>query len=707
MSTYEFLYLQTDMEHIAMAEVERLEKAKRMGRAWQCLRCYHREQKRTVDRKGRIEDHIMKVHLALEEVPYYCRLCLFRCQRQEQLRSHVTAHKRHVEMAAKRNITDHESCLVFNAKPHIIGPMDYVALSAEDSLAHFLSNQVTGGASATPRAVDQEVPLVQLTEEQLAQVLQPVDAAQLVTLVQPEEVQSVTAAQSEDTAQIPLVSPVGVQTAPLVNQAEADQVVTVAIPAASQMPVTQPVNEAQMMPVGNQQEAGQGVTATLPAGTQVPVTQPVGAVQMAVQGQHMYAANQIQMQSMTPQPSIQSWGSVPVPTGALQPTTMLAQDVQRFPGLSEVLNTIIGTQKMLLATCEQRTMASQNMYHQGLSNLNAAVAAVGPSSIASHLIQMPAQAPPSTVTEISSKADVAPVKDQSGSTPVSIPGSDPKDRTPLDLSASGPNKFTLKEISERPLDLTVKPCSVSAKKNSKEEVPAPKEKDQQKEKEPEEVVQENSSEKSDSETEEESSEDVMGQLLPNEDMTINSPVKRKRTISEMPDRERKQPKKEETEKTVKETKYDLPVDVQDLSARTLVTVVDTFRVAMENNVRAVKETNDLLRENMMLTAKMIDTMTRLQRSMEEQVKGEGKHDEWTRDDGGKREMERSRESWREGQRRQDDRRAEDRRPEERRREDLRRVIERHDRDGRRRGDGERQREKENEVLKSVENKNRR
>ena len=663
MSTYEFLYLQTDMEHTAMAEVERLEKAKRMERAWQCLRCYHREQKRTVDRKGRIEDHIMKVHLALEEVPYYCRLCLFRCQRQEQLSSHVTAHKRHVEMAAKRNITDHESCLVFNAKPHIIGPMDYVALSAEDSLAHFLGIQATGGASANLRTVDQEVPLVQLTEEQLAQVLQPVDAAQQVTLVQPEEVQSVTAAQSEDTAQIPLVSPVGVQTAPLVNQ----------------------------------QEAGQALTVALPAGAQVPVTQPVGAVQMAVQGQHMYAANQIQMQSMIPQPSNQTWGSVPVQTGALQPTTMLAQEVQRFPGLNEVLNTIIGTQRLLLATCEQRTMA----------NLNAAVAAVGPSSTARHLIQMPPQAPPSTVTEISSKADVAPVKDQSGSTPVSIPDSDPKDRTPLDLSASGPNKFTLKEISERPLDLTVKPCSVSAKKNSKEEVPAPKGKDQQKEKEPEEVVQENSSEKSDSETEEESSEDVIGQLLPNEDMTINSPVKRKRTISEMPERERKQPRKETTDMAKEEGKIILPVDVNALSTRTLVTVVDTFRVTMENNVRAVKETNDLLRENMMLTAKMIDTMTRLQRSMEEQVKGEGKHDEWTRDDGGKREMERSRESWREGQRRQDDRRAEDRRPEERRREDLRRVIERHDRDGRRRGDGERQREKENEVLKSVENKNRR
>ena len=52
------------------------------------------------------------------------------------------------------------------------------------------------------------------------------------------------------------------------------------------------------------------------------------------------------------------------------------------------------------------------------------------------------------------------------------------------------------------------------------------------------MVREDKSEKADSETEDENSEDVMGQLLPDEDMIINSPLKRKRTISEMPERER-------------------------------------------------------------------------------------------------------------------------------------------------------------------------
>ena len=87
---------------------------------------------------------------------------------QEQLKKHVTVDKGHVEMEAKN---DHESCLVSNATPHVMGPMDYVASSAEASLAHFLDTPVNGKPSATPGEVDQEVSSVQLTEERLVEVL--------------------------------------------------------------------------------------------------------------------------------------------------------------------------------------------------------------------------------------------------------------------------------------------------------------------------------------------------------------------------------------------------------------------------------------------------------------------------------------------------------------------------------------------------------
>ena len=116
---------------IAMEGAEKVERARRMGRAWQCMRCLNEEGKRVVDRKSRIEKHLMKTHLSLTQVPYYCKLCLFRCQKREQLDHHVDVHKRHKLMAEKRNIKDRSVCLVAKAKPHVFGPGDYMVLSSE------------------------------------------------------------------------------------------------------------------------------------------------------------------------------------------------------------------------------------------------------------------------------------------------------------------------------------------------------------------------------------------------------------------------------------------------------------------------------------------------------------------------------------------------------------------------------------------------
>ena len=77
-----------------------------------------------VDRRSRIEDNLMKTHLSLTQVPYYCKLCLFRCQKREKLDHHVEGHKRHKLMADKRNIKDSSVRLVANAKPHGFGPGD-------------------------------------------------------------------------------------------------------------------------------------------------------------------------------------------------------------------------------------------------------------------------------------------------------------------------------------------------------------------------------------------------------------------------------------------------------------------------------------------------------------------------------------------------------------------------------------------------------
>ena len=131
-------------------EEDRIERARKRGKAYQCLRCFSREGKRTVDIKCRIEDHIMKMHLALEEVPFYCKLCSFRCQKKEQLLQHVSGYSRHVLLAAKYKIIDHSQCLVENRQPHVFGPQDYRVLTATDSLLHFLGVQAKGSVTSPP-----------------------------------------------------------------------------------------------------------------------------------------------------------------------------------------------------------------------------------------------------------------------------------------------------------------------------------------------------------------------------------------------------------------------------------------------------------------------------------------------------------------------------------------------------------------------------
>ena len=119
-------------------DVELVERAKHRGRAYQCLPCYHKEGRVVINEKGRIENHILKNHVKLDEVPYYCSLCLFRCHSLQQLNKHVTAYARHREMARKRDVQDHQPYLMKSSNPYKIGSLDYMQLSTEESIRHFM-----------------------------------------------------------------------------------------------------------------------------------------------------------------------------------------------------------------------------------------------------------------------------------------------------------------------------------------------------------------------------------------------------------------------------------------------------------------------------------------------------------------------------------------------------------------------------------------
>ena len=64
--------------HINLADdPDAVNKTKHMGRAYKCIPCHYKEGKETIDVKGRIKEYILKNHVSLDEVPYYCQLCLF------------------------------------------------------------------------------------------------------------------------------------------------------------------------------------------------------------------------------------------------------------------------------------------------------------------------------------------------------------------------------------------------------------------------------------------------------------------------------------------------------------------------------------------------------------------------------------------------------------------------------------------------------
>ena len=119
---------------------EDIDSGKKRGRAYLCTACYYKSDRQTrkIDEKGRIEDHILKTHVAPERWPFFCTLCLFRCTRREQLTHHVDNYQRHMDMASPHQIKNSLSWLVESPNPYKISELDCAKLSQEESLQFYL-----------------------------------------------------------------------------------------------------------------------------------------------------------------------------------------------------------------------------------------------------------------------------------------------------------------------------------------------------------------------------------------------------------------------------------------------------------------------------------------------------------------------------------------------------------------------------------------
>ena len=97
--------------------------------------CIHCKRNRTsfVNERYRMTDHVKKHHFPLNQAPFYCSLCLFRCSSREALNKHVTDYKRHAVLAAMQGGGDQSRYLIENAHPKDVQEGDDYKLAAHET----------------------------------------------------------------------------------------------------------------------------------------------------------------------------------------------------------------------------------------------------------------------------------------------------------------------------------------------------------------------------------------------------------------------------------------------------------------------------------------------------------------------------------------------------------------------------------------------
>lgn len=692
------LIIQVEMEQMlnSMEDPERIERAKKRGKAWQCLRCHYRDQKRWVDIKCRVEDHVMKMHLALEEVPFYCKLCLFRCQRKDQLVAHVTKYKRHVDMAAKSNIIDHSPCLVQNAQPHVMGPSDYSPLTAEESLKHFLGIRQESQDSTSQR--QNEGAAIQVTEDLQTEYLPTAQAEPVQSpMVHPPlgtfsqnaildlSANLLNEGQAASTQLTQMLSNIlsnqqfllatyqatlatGLSSQPIQGAAAA----TATIQEVAEQP-SSPVKEIENPDEFSSSGDDQAIVSD-PSFTedseekneegQAVNSEPVNKSNQQSESHHVVQKGQVIEKSSTSTttevPEEQLCSAEPEIVADSQ-----SEDIQKIPtpdllqpldlSMTEICADVLSKQVSGESRKKSKGEKIQADYDQPL-DLRVVKA---PETLM--------EARTSEATGRSSEVEEGPKeKDLLTHAPSIEIGTD--ERATVDTRNV---IVTSKSSGEYMPEYVPTPISKLQKMYSKNNAGR----------------LENTGRAIG-----EREENVLGEILQEEDMTLSSPVKRRAT----PDVGMAGKKRRKTG----DIRPELPVDVAELSERTLVTVVDTFRKAMQDNVVELREMRKTMIESTVVMCKMVDGLARYKESLEDHEKEEQRREERRIELEQRREEERRRDvkRWKEDERRHDDwKREMDRR--ERQIDRRERELEQREKESRRD-----ERSEDSSKSKSKENK---
>ena len=85
-----------------------------------------------VDRKGRLDDHILKANAPVEHVLFFCKLCLFRSQDRAKFYHHLANYSRHKQAEAKVGSVNYHIMLMKAAVPRFITAHDMKPVSKEE-----------------------------------------------------------------------------------------------------------------------------------------------------------------------------------------------------------------------------------------------------------------------------------------------------------------------------------------------------------------------------------------------------------------------------------------------------------------------------------------------------------------------------------------------------------------------------------------------
>lgn len=87
--------------------------------------------------------------MGLDDVPYYCRLCQFRCFNVAELHNHIIGFPRHALLLREKDVTDEPGMLVTNPAPYRVSEKDILQLTEEESRQHWKARQtkVSSGGS--------------------------------------------------------------------------------------------------------------------------------------------------------------------------------------------------------------------------------------------------------------------------------------------------------------------------------------------------------------------------------------------------------------------------------------------------------------------------------------------------------------------------------------------------------------------------------